>query len=46
MMRAGVKRKINKVAGALNKASKKHAAQAKTLKSLVNGKKRTGKRNG
>jgi hypothetical protein len=45
-MRAKVKSRINKVAGALNKASKKHAAQAKTLKGLVNGKKRTSKRNG
>ena len=45
-MRAKVKSKIKKVAGALNKASKKHAAQAKTLTSLVNGKKRTSKRNG
>lgn len=46
MTRPRIKKKINQVAGALNKASKKHAAQAKTLKSLVNGKKRTSKRNG
>jgi hypothetical protein len=45
MMRTPVKKKISKVAGALNKASKKHAAQAKVLKGLVNGKKRTSKRN-
>ena len=44
-MRTPVKKKISKVAGALNKASKKHAAQAKVLKGLVNGKKRTSKRN-
>ena len=37
-------RKIKKVMTALNKASKKHAARAKTLKSIIgNGKKKRSK---
>ena len=35
-------RKIKKVISALNKASKKHAAQAKTLGSIVKNKKPKG----
>jgi len=38
------KAKIKKVMGALKKASKTHAAQAKTLKGVLNG--RSKKRNG
>jgi len=38
------KAKIKKVMGALKKASKAHAAQAKTLKGVLNG--RSKKRNG
>ena len=38
-------RKIKKVIKGLNKASKRHAAQAKTLKGVLNGsKKRNGKK--
>lgn len=39
------KKKIKKVIGGLKKASKLHAGQAKTLTGIVNGKKRTSKRN-
>ena len=35
------KRKIKKVIGALKKASKAHAGQAKALKGVLNGKKRS-----
>ena len=38
-------RKIKKVISALNKASKKHAAQAKTLGSIVKNKKVKGYKN-
>ena len=34
------KNKVKKVIKALSKAAKTHAAQAKTLKSIVNGKKK------
>ena len=36
-------RKIKKVIKGLSKASKTHAAQAKTLKSVINGKKKRPK---
>ena len=36
------KNKIKKVIKALNKASKSHAGQAKTLKSVIGGKKSNG----
>ena len=36
-------RKIKKVIKGLSKASKTHAAQAKTLKSIINGKKKRPK---
>ncbi len=39
-MNKNKKAKIKKVIKGLNKASKTHAAQAKSLKSLVNGKKK------
>ena len=39
-MNKNKKAKLKKVIKGLNKASKTHAAQAKSLKSLVNGKKK------
>ena len=41
MLKNGKKKKIKKVIKGLNKASKTHTAQAKSLKGVINGKKRS-----
>ena len=41
MLKNGKKKKIRKVIKGLKKASKAHAGQAKMLKGVINGKKRS-----